>query len=791
MRGVRQRGALGVAVLVACALVAQLALAGPVLAQGAPTAVAGLSHVAGQDRAGAPTLSSDPEKTEPIPPDGGIGPQVVEGPPVTEAGVGEPSEATDPAVTVAISRPDAPEPADTKTEAGPGRPDSGVVAVPSGAENVVDPSVSPDSARAQSGPYSRTLDPGQQTTYAITFQNNGTSTWRSADGFALRENGVVAGGLGGCNNLAPGGICSWSYTRSAGTPGTSILDYRMYHGETPFGDTIRVTLVIRTGPGDGAAARSGPYTRTLDTGMQTTYDIVFENVGGTTWRAADGYAVRENGAPAGGLGGCDNLTNASRCSWTYTFTAGSTPGTITRDYRMYHGNTPFGDTIRVTITVRESVVGDRATARSGPHSRTVEPGRQVTYDIAFLNGGITTWRAASGYVLRENGQTATPLGNCDNLAPSASCTWLFTLTAGATAGTFTYDYQMYHGNIPFGDTIRVTVVVRTTPPPSNDAFGSAAGLGVSARVTGDSTSASVETGEPKPSCLTPTASFGRTVWYRLAPASNGTLTVSTAGSSFDTVLALYSGSSVSALTPVPNGCNDDENRSAAVTTSKVTVNLNGGQVYYLQVSGFASAGGAFVVQTSFAGQPTLRVSKAGSGGGTVTGPGISCGSDCTEQYQQGTSVTLSAAANANSVFAGWSGACSGTGSCTVSMSGDKNVTATFQSLGVSSCQNRPPVRVTVSSSGDGRLLATILPGEGLLRLIQLGVTGRPLQNAIVDVVGGPTGLTSGQSVDLSPGQAQVQLYVRRVGAGPVTVPLIVFDDCGSWQTLLGAGAGRL
>ena len=60
---------------------------------------------------------------------------------------------------------------------------------------------------------------------------------------------------------------------------------------------------------------------------------------------------------------------------------------------------------------------------------------------------------------------------------------------------------------------------------------------------------------------------------------------------------------------------------------------------------------------------------AGTGTGTVTSSpsGINCGSTCSATYSSGTSVTLTAAAASGSTFAGWSGACTGTGTCTVSM----------------------------------------------------------------------------------------------------------------------------
>ena len=60
---------------------------------------------------------------------------------------------------------------------------------------------------------------------------------------------------------------------------------------------------------------------------------------------------------------------------------------------------------------------------------------------------------------------------------------------------------------------------------------------------------------------------------------------------------------------------------------------------------------------------------------------INCGSTCSGSYASGTSVTLAASAASGATFAGWSGACSGTGSCTVSMTVSRSVTATFNTSG--------------------------------------------------------------------------------------------------------------
>ena len=92
---------------------------------------------------------------------------------------------------------------------------------------------------------------------------------------------------------------------------------------------------------------------------------------------------------------------------------------------------------------------------------------------------------------------------------------------------------------------------------------------------------------------------------------------------------------------------------------------------------------ARAVTATFNSVPTfeLKVTKSGPGIGTVKSnpAAISCGAACTASYYSGTSLTLSASAGAGSTFVGWSGAgCSGTDSCTVTMTQSRSVTATFE-----------------------------------------------------------------------------------------------------------------
>lgn len=90
----------------------------------------------------------------------------------------------------------------------------------------------------------------------------------------------------------------------------------------------------------------------------------------------------------------------------------------------------------------------------------------------------------------------------------------------------------------------------------------------------------------------------------------------------------------------------------------------------------------------------LDVARDGTGSGSiVSGSGeISCGAMCASDYDFGTMVTLTAAPEVGSTFDGWSGACTGMGTCTVTMTSATSVSATF---------TRQRFSITVSVAGTG------------------------------------------------------------------------------------------
>jgi hypothetical protein len=92
-----------------------------------------------------------------------------------------------------------------------------------------------------------------------------------------------------------------------------------------------------------------------------------------------------------------------------------------------------------------------------------------------------------------------------------------------------------------------------------------------------------------------------------------------------------------------------------------------------------SAGGGDIYVLRLTQTPGLTLSLPGNGLGSVASSptGINCGSDCSETYNYGTTVTLTATVGPGSIFSGWSGACYGNRSCIITMDRNQSVSAFF------------------------------------------------------------------------------------------------------------------
>lgn len=128
--------------------------------------------------------------------------------------------------------------------------------------------------------------------------------------------------------------------------------------------------------------------------------------------------------------------------------------------------------------------------------------------------------------------------------------------------------------------------------PANDNFVNAETISTSSgNVTANSADATKEAGEPNHAG----AIGGRSVWYKWTATNPNsiamTFTLRNSTTNFDTVLAVYTGSSVGALTQIASS--DDYGSTPTTATSTVFVPTVPGTTYYIAIDGFGAASGNF------------------------------------------------------------------------------------------------------------------------------------------------------------------------------------------------------
>lgn len=228
------------------------------------------------------------------------------------------------------------------------------------------------------------------------------------------------------------------------------------------------------------------------------------------------------------------------------------------------------------------------TINSPAPNTSVNPGSLVTVSV-------TVSGAAAGI------QSITVLGERD---PSGAETASFPPSppVGGITETFTYVVPLdatvgeeltitasalFYADSPVNTSI--IVLGGGTPGPANDNFPGTTITGSSGTTSGTSASATRQTGEPTTFGMT-----ARSVWFQWTPAvADQATTFNTTGSAFDTVLGVYTGSAVDALTGVAK---DDQ--SGGANTSALTFNPAMGTTYYIQVGSWASSGGAYTLNWS-------------------------------------------------------------------------------------------------------------------------------------------------------------------------------------------------
>ena len=171
------------------------------------------------------------------------------------------------------------------------------------------------------------------------------------------------------------------------------------------------------------------------------------------------------------------------------------------------------------------------------------------------------------------------------------------------------------------------------------------------------------------------SSLGQAKYFKYTAPFSGSLDIGLITGGFNGVLRVYDNAGT-----LLNSTSSNNGILEVLTTTAIISGNN----YYIQIVPERYIGtGNFSLSVNFEKQIfQLQIFKSGNGSGLVhsgTTPGINCGMDCLEGYEEGQILTLQAVPSVGHTFVGWSGAvCTPSGNtCSVSMDIHKMITAEF------------------------------------------------------------------------------------------------------------------
>jgi hypothetical protein len=458
------------------------------------------------------------------------------------------------------------------------------------------------------------------------------------------------------------GAVDVTVTTPAGTSATSNADKYTYEaaptvtGIAPSaGPTAGGTPVTITGtnfdPGStvafGGVAATGvtvvsstSITATSPAGSAGTVDVTVTTPGGTSATSnADKFSY-------------DSTPSVSALSPKAGPQAGGTPVTITGTGFVSGATVKFGSNEATGVTVNGST-SISATSPAGTG----------TVDVTVTTPGGTS--ATSG----ADQFTYAPAPTVTGVTPSAGS------TGGATSVTITGTSLASATAVNFGAT-PATITNDTSTSITATSPAHTAGTVDVTVVTPGGTSAT--SANDHYTYTAPVAPIVTGVHPSSGPIGGGTV-VTIAGTSFTGatgVSAVKFGSSNAASYTVNS---DTQITATSPAGSAGTVDIT------VTASGGTSATGSpdrFTYITPPPANYALSISFTGAGSGSVNGSGVSCPGPgpCSASYASGSIIKLTATPASGSTFGGWGGACTGTQTCTVTMTMDRAVTANFTKI---------------------------------------------------------------------------------------------------------------
>ncbi|MGI9116097.1 MAG: fibronectin type III domain-containing protein, partial [Gaiellales bacterium] len=260
--------------------------------------------------------------------------------------------------------------------------------------------------------------------------------------------------------------------------------------------------------------------------------------------------------------------------------------------------------------------------------------------------------------------------------------------------------------------------------PANDPFANATSLtGLAGSTTGTTIGATKEAGEPRHAGF----SGGASVWYQWTAPATGTAELTTLGSDFDTLLGVYAGSKVDALTQL--AANDDHSTPNREYWSSVALPVTAGATYQIAVDGYGAQTGSVTLNWRMAVDPAHAMAPDAPTGVTAIAGNAQIGVTWTAPADGGSPIT---GYTATAAPGGATCATTGDTSCTIAHLANgttDTVTVTAANAVGTSVDSAASAAATPAEAGKTRDIAAASWGIDRLDQRLLPLNGRIAETA--------------------------------------------------------------
>jgi RHS repeat-associated protein len=329
------------------------------------------------------------------------------------------------------------------------------------------------------------MNPGQTYAVSVTMQNTGGRTWSQATSHRLGSQNTQDNTIWGMNRVqltgavASGASVTIAFNVTApAAAGTYNFQWKMVQDSVEWFGELSANVAVRVGL-DNAQFVSQDVPTVVVPGQSYPVSVTMRNTGSSSWSASTLGLGSQNPQDNANWGLsrvplASTVAPGATTTFAFNITAPSASGTYNFQWRVVDSSIGWFGDATPNVAVQNGVNDAQFVAQNVPTS--MNPGQTYPVSVTFQNTGTTTWTTANGYRLgSQNPQDNTTWGLSrvdlpNSVAPGASVTINFNVTAPAASGPHNFQWGMVHGASEWFGSSTANVVVTVVSASENMYF---------------------------------------------------------------------------------------------------------------------------------------------------------------------------------------------------------------------------------------------------------------------------------------------------------------------------------